>query len=403
MRKKMSEIVDIIDGDRGTNYPKQDDFSENGFCLFLNTGNVRKEGFSFETNVFITKEKDSALRKGKLQRDDIVYTTRGTVGNVGYYSSKVRYEHIRINSGMVIFRAIDTNVSMSFLYHLLRSKDVRKEFLSYCTGSAQPQLPIKILKEIKVDIPDIEIQQRIVSILSSYDDLIENNQKQIKLLEEAAQRLYKEWFVDLRFPGHEDVEIVDGVPKGWEWKRLGEVATVNKYGIPKNYRESFIDYIDLSSVSSGSITNVSRYNIEDAPGRAKRIAKCGDIIWGMVRPNLKSYALVMNDTPTNIYSTGFAVITAEEVPYSFLYTLVTREEFVGYLVNCTNGAAYPAVKPVHFEDALIMVPEQGALDKFALIVNPLFEKIYALNKYNKCLQEARDRLLPKLMSGEVEV
>lgn len=90
MRKKMSEIVDIIDGDRGTNYPKQDDFSENGFCLFLNTGNVRKEGFSFETNVFITKEKDSALRKGKLQRDDIVYTTRGTVGNVGYYSSKVR-------------------------------------------------------------------------------------------------------------------------------------------------------------------------------------------------------------------------------------------------------------------------------------------------------------------------
>lgn len=403
MRYTIGQLAEIIDGDRGKNYPKQDEFYPQGYCLFLNTGNVTKEGLIFEENQFITKEKDEALRKGKLKRGDIVYTTRGTVGNAGYYNSNVPYENVRINSGMVILRANGEIVDARFLYQILKSEYYRPYFNQYCTGSAQPQLPIKNFSQIYLNVPDIKTQHRIADILSAYDDLIENNQKQIKLLEEAAQRLYKEWFVDLRFPGHENTKIVDGVPEGWQWCKVRDVADINSSALPKNYKEDFIDYVDLGSVRCGHIETRTRYNLNEAPGRAKRCAKDGDIIWGMVRPNLKAYALVTNPKETDVFSTGFAVLSTKKVPYSYLYCAVTQEEFVGYLVNATNGAAYPAVKPVHFEVADILKPDDKILEQFHGVADLIFRKIEMLDKQNHNLSEARDLLLPKLMNGEAEV
>lgn len=403
MRYTIGQLAEIIDGDRGKNYPKQDEFYPQGYCLFLNTGNVTKEGLIFEENQFIMKEKDEALRNGKLKRGDIVYTTRGTVGNAGYYNSSVPYENVRINSGMVILRSNGEIVDARFLYQILKSEYYRPYFKQYCTGSAQPQLPIKNFSQIYLNVPDIKTQHRIADILSVYDNLIENNQKQIKLLEEAAQRLYKEWFVDLRFPGHENTKIVDGVPEGWQWCKVRDVADINSSALPKNYKEDFIDYVDLGSVRCGHIETRTRYNLNEAPGRAKRCAKDGDIIWGMVRPNLKAYALVTNPKETDVFSTGFAVLSAKKVPYSYLYCAVTQEEFVGYLVNATNGAAYPAVKPVHFEVADILKPDDKVLEQFHSVADLIFRKIEMLDKQNHNLSEARDLLLPKLMNGEVEV
>ena len=403
MRYTIGQLAEIIDGDRGKNYPKQDEFYPQGYCLFLNTGNVTKEGLIFEENQFIMKEKDEALRKGKLKRGDIVYTTRGTVGNAGYYNSNVPYENVRINSGMVILRSNGEIVDARFLYQILKSEYYRPYFKQYCTGSAQPQLPIKNFSQIYLNVPDIKTQHRIADILSVYDDLIENNQRQIKLLEEAAQRLYKEWFVNLRFPGHENTKIVDGVPEGWQWCKVRDVADINSSALPKNYKEDFIDYVDLGSVRCGHIETRTRYNLNEAPGRAKRCAKDGDIIWGMVRPNLKAYALVTNPKETDVFSTGFAVLSAKKVPYSYLYCAVTQEEFVGYLVNATNGAAYPAVKPVHFEVADILKPDDKVLEQFHSVADSIYRKKEALENQNHNLRESRDLILPKLMSGEVEV
>ena len=403
MRYTIGQLAEIIDGDRGKNYPKQDEFYPQGYCLFLNTGNVTKEGLIFEENQFIMKEKDEALRKGKLKRGDIVYTTRGTVGNAGYYNSSVPYENVRINSGMVILRSNGEIVDARFLYQILKSEYYRPYFKQYCTGSAQPQLPIKNFSQIYLNVPDIKTQHRIADILSVYDDLIENNQRQIKLLEEAAQRLYKEWFVNLRFPGHENTKIVDGVPEGWQWCKVRDVADINSSALPKNYKGDFIDYVDLGSVRCGHIETRTRYNLNEAPGRAKRCAKDGDIIWGMVRPNLKAYALVTNPKETDVFSTGFAVLSAKKVPYSYLYCAVTQEEFVGYLVNATNGAAYPAVKPVHFEVADILKPDDKVLEQFHSVADSIYRKKEALENQNHNLRESRDLILPKLMSGEVEV
>lgn len=304
---------------------------------------------------------------------------------------------------MVILRANGEIVDARFLYQILKSEYYRPYFKQYCTGSAQPQLPIKNFSQIYLNVPDIKTQHRIADILSAYDNLIENNQKQIKLLEEAAQRLYKEWFVNLRFPGHENTKIVDGVPEGWQWCKVRDVADINSSALPKNYKEDFIDYVDLGSVRCGHIETRTRYNLNEAPGRAKRCAKDGDIIWGMVRPNLKAYALVTNPKETDVFSTGFAVLSAKKVPYSYLYCAVTQEEFVGYLVNATNGAAYPAVKPVHFEVADILKPDDKVLEQFHSVADSIYRKKEALENQNHNLRESRDLILPKLMSGEVEV
>jgi type I restriction enzyme S subunit len=149
----LNEIVDVIDGDRGGNYPNIEEMSNTGFCLFLNTSNVTKIGFDFSQNKFITKEKDKKLRKGKLIRNDVVLTSRGTVGNVAYYSDAIIFDNIRINSGMVILRGKEFIESTIFVYSMLRNTEMKMVIENYLSGSAQPQLPIQDLIKIPVIIP----------------------------------------------------------------------------------------------------------------------------------------------------------------------------------------------------------------------------------------------------------
>ncbi len=226
-RPLFSAAVEIIDGDRGKEYPKHSDFSDSGYCLFLNTGNVRPGGFDFSNCQFISEEKDQRLRKGKLARHDLVMTTRGTIGNVAYYDDNVPYENLRINSGMVIFRADASRLHSEFLYHFLRSPDFIGQTISMRSGVAQPQFPIRDIRRVELPTPDLAIQRRIASVLCAYDDLIENNRRRMALLEEAARQLYREWFVRLRFPGHEHTRITNGVPEGWDRVPTPDAVDIN--------------------------------------------------------------------------------------------------------------------------------------------------------------------------------
>lgn len=179
----IEDLCEIMDGDRGRNYPSQQHFSENGYCLFLNAGNVTKSGFDFSNTSFITKERDELLRKGKLKRRDTVLTTRGTVGNLAYFSEQIEFEHLRINSGMVIFRPKEFNYSL-FLYSLMRSQDMTNNIENFLSGSAQPQLPIKDIKRMLVLIP-------IQSKIHAFSDLSAVIQNQIELQNKENRKLYK--------------------------------------------------------------------------------------------------------------------------------------------------------------------------------------------------------------------
>lgn len=170
--------IKLIDGDRGVNYPKLKDFSKEGYCLFLNNKNIKYDRFVFNECNFIAKEKDEAMRKGKLERNDIILTSRGTVGNVAYYDSSVFYDHVRINSGMLIFRHGE-NYDPLFLYKFMSGPFMKKRYKEMGSGSAQPQLPIGSLELIQIPLLPIKEQKQIAEIILSIDKKIEVN-KQIK-------------------------------------------------------------------------------------------------------------------------------------------------------------------------------------------------------------------------------
>lgn len=166
--KPMTEVCEIIDGDRGKNYPTQEEFSDEGYCLFLNAKNVTSNGFSFENCMFVTKEKDEILRKGHLNRGDVVLTTRGTIGNLAFYDESIPYENVRINSGMVILRMNHEIVSEHFFIEQFKMQlgSIKEKIAS---GSAQPQLPISTMNKIVVLMPSVEQQQVFTDFVKQVD------------------------------------------------------------------------------------------------------------------------------------------------------------------------------------------------------------------------------------------
>jgi len=403
--QKIGEIADIIDGDRGKNYPKQNEFRDKGYCLFLNTGNVTRQGFNFYNNLFITEEKDKILRKGKLMRGDIVFTSRGTIGNTAYYSDKIPYDNVRINSGMVILRAIQGKVEQRYLYQLLKSDYQRVRMQSYITGSAQPQLPIKNFSQIEIPIPPLPTQRRIADILSAYDDLIENNQKQIKLLEEAAMRLYKEWFVKLRFPGHEKTKIEDGVPEGWKLtrvKRMGQVITgkTPSTAIVENYGEDipFVKIPDMHGVIYPLKTEV-KLSERGANTQKNKFLPPKSIMVSCIA-TVGLVCITHEVCQTNQQINSIVLNDEDHLYYMFfkMKGIKSLLEGVG-----SNGATMTNVNKTKFENIELLKPENEILKKFNNLVEPFFSNILALSKQNEKLKEARDKLLSKLMSGEIEV
>lgn len=303
-----------------------------------------------------------------------------------------KYRHASIsylNQRAGKFINIDTEKCFQdYLFYFLIQKEITTRIALKAQGAAnQANISPGDVEGIDITLPPLPIQRKIASILSTYDDLIENNLKRIKLLEEKALLSYK--------------EIMKS--KKGEKIGLGEIATINKESLKRNHQIGNMYYIDISSVTKGSIDEKTQLDIKDAPGRAKRIVLHQDIIWSCVRPNRKSYALIWKPEENLIVSTGFAVISKSQIPPIFLYHCVTTDDFVQYLENNATGSAYPAVTAKDFEKAIITVPKNEIMSDFQEMAMPVFELIYTLKKQNNKLREARDVLLPKLMNGEIEV
>ena len=295
----------------------------------------------------------------------------------------------------------ESKADYRFVYYALRLRYEELEGLA--KGSAQTNLSAGIIKEFEIPLPPLTIQRQIADILSAYDDLIENNRRRIAILEETARLAYRKWFVERHFPGHERVSIEDGVPHGWEKVHLGDCVVTNLQSYRASELPSQINYIDISSVKEGRILEKKHLFSHEVPGRARRIARSGDVIWSNVRPNLKSYALILEPEADDVFSTGFTILTPKSIPYSFLYFFVSADEFVSYLDNMVTGATYPAVRPGDFEQAELLLPNSELLTRFHTLFEPLLWQCEVLVRQNAVLATARDMLLPRLMKGEVNL
>lgn len=396
--------LDIIDGDRGKQYPKQHEFLAEGPCLFLNTGNVTKDGFSFAATMFVSDQKDAALRKGKLAREDIVMTTRGTIGNCAYFHARVPYDSVRINSGMVIFRTDPDQLEPSFLYQYLRSEVFAGKTQAARSGAAQPQLPIRDIKSIDLPLPPIPEQQRIAAILSAYDDLIENNRRRIALLEDAARQLYKEWFVRFRFPGHEHVKIIDGVPEGWRPGNVSDLGLVVTGKTPsKKVEENFgvdVPFIKTPDMHGKAliISTEEMLSEKGASSQSNKTLPSGSILVSCIGT---VGVVAMTTVPAQTNQQINSVIPAEAHWQFYAYFLL--RSLKGRLEAMGGGATMANVNKSKFEGLRITIANEKLLLGFDEGVRPMFELVKVLSKQNLELAKARDLLLPKLMIGAITV
>ncbi|MCK5342054.1 MAG: restriction endonuclease subunit S, partial [Candidatus Heimdallarchaeota archaeon] len=304
------------------------------------------------------------LFKGKLVPENTpCVVTIGTIGKL-CLTKEPSFCNQAVNSIVVNRELYDP----LYVFYLMKISNHKVKFLSSGTASGRENVSKTAFENIEIDVHNLPNQRKITAILSAYDDLIENNTRRIKILEEMAQALYREWFVKFRFLGHEKVKMVESelgiVPEGWEVKGLGDLADINASSIKKGNKLKEISYIDIASVSIGQIDNIKPINFVDAPSRARRMVKHGDIIWSTVRPNRKSYSIILRPAPNLIVSTGFVVITAKLVPYTYLYHALTTDGFVGYLTNHASGSAYPAVNSGDFNNASVLLPPNTLLQSF---------------------------------------
>ena len=364
-----------------------------GYFILDSVNRVSEETYRFWT------------RRAIPQPGDLIMAREAPVGNVAMIPPGLQP---CLGQRTLLLRPNPSKVDPAFLNYFLNGPHVQSLIHAKTNGATVPHLNMKDVRTMQLpDLPPLPIQRRIASILSAYDELIENSQRRIKILEAMARALYREWFVHFRFPGHENHPRVASplgeIPKGWEVKKLAEVAAVNRAQINARTAPEELRYIDISSVSPGQIDSITTYAFADAPGRARRSVQHGDVLWSCVRPNRRSHAQVMHPEPNTIASTGFAVLTATKVPFTFLYFATTTDDFVVYLTNNATGAAYPAVTAATFEKADLLSPPAPLLKRFGEATLPMAEQIHSLQRQIQNLRRTRDLLLPRLLSGQIEV
>ena len=383
--------IEIIDGDRGKNYPSQTDLLPEGYCLFLSTKNVRATGFDFSECQFITKDKDYSLRKGKIQRNDVVLTTRGTVGNLALYNAKVQYENIRINSGMLILRPDTSEIDPFFNYYMMRA--LRPDFDTVVSGSAQPQLPIKDLIFLEILLPTISEQKAIATVLSSLDDKIDLLHRQNATLEAMAEALFRQWFV---------VEA----QQEWEEKTIGDIFEIKGGTTPKTvvseYWNGNIHWTsprDLSAAKSIFMFETERTITEKGLSQiSSGLLPTGTLLLSSRAP-IGYLAITSINVAIN---QGYIAILPDSTVGNYimyLWCLHNMEE----IKSSANGSVFQEISKYVFRRLSFTLPPNEIVDSFNKIVIPIFEAIKVNHIQIHTLEKFRDTLLPKLMSGEVRV
>ena len=398
---KLKEVVEFIDGDRGSNYPTTGELTKEGYCLFLNAKNVTNFGFKFDDNKFISKEKDDILKKGKLKIQDIIITTRGTVGNVAIFTDDIPYKNIRINSGMVILRIFNNEKLLNiFLYQILKSKKIKEKISNLKTGTAQPQLPISTLKEIVIELPRIKVQKKIIKILSAIDNKIELNNKINDNLEKQIRCLYESWFIKFK-PFKEQLIFSNdkNIPKDWKIMYLKDVTKNIKEKVKNN------NYPVLSAINTGKLCLSEEFFTKQVFSKDIKnyiITKTNNFAYNPARINIGSIGI--NDLEiTGCVSPVYIVVEVEKDYHHFFNLFFKSQYFKKEVTLRASGSVRQTLNYQDFGLIKIVYPTLDVIKKFNKLYLPLYLKIKMVEKENEKLINLKNYLLPKLMNGEIDV
>lgn len=380
IKRTLQELcLNITDGKHG-----DCENEENSGYYFISCKDIFDGQINYKNARQITKaDFEETHKRTMLEVDDILLTNSGTIGRMAFVTDREATTKTTFQKSVAIIKPDKQKVLPRYLYYQLQN--CVPQFINSSNGSAQKNLLLSTMRTFQIEIEENrEKQEKIADTLSAYDDLIENNQKQIKLLEEAAQRLYKEWFVDLRFPGHENTKIVDGVPEGWRKFPLEEIAPVVTGKKDANYGDKEGNY-PFFTCSQETIT-APGYSFDTS---AVILAGNGDFNVKLYRGKFEAYQRTYVLAPfdhSNLFNLYFTV-----------------QDNMEALAKGASGSTIKFLTKGMLQKILVLTADKKILDKFNDYEENIQQKVEALKKQVEDLTEIRNRLLPKLMSGEVEV
>jgi len=400
--KGMSEWKKVKLGDLYTVHnglSKSKEFFGSGYP-FLTFSNVFNNWFLPDKLEALVQSTDKDRESFSIQRGDIFITrTSETMNELGMSSVALKdYPNATFNGFTKRLRPKNDDVLPEYIGYYLRSKKFRNKFLAFSSMTTRASLANSDLLDMEVEVPEKNVQRNIANILSRYDSLIENYQKQIKLLEESAQRLYKDWFVDLRFPGYENTKFVDGVPEGWEKKSIAELGSfINGFAFkPSDWHDNGLPIIKIKEMGKGISIDTPRNNGERVP--EKYLVTTGDLLFSW---SATLMVIVWAGENGWLNQHLFKVIPKERIAREFVLQSISNA--IIEFSNLTTGSTMKHIQRNKLDQVFVNVPCAEIMQEYNTFGETLREQIINISSQIHKLTEARDRLLPKLMSGEIEV
>lgn len=402
----------VIDGDRGTNYPGSKDFGSDGHCLFLNAGNVTKAGFRFEECAFISREKDERLSKGKLRRDDIVLTTRGTVGNFAHFNPAVPFEHIRINSGMVILRKDSASIDTTFLYALLQSHFVERQIERLTFGSAQPQLTVKGISKFAIVVPPLPEQRAIAEALSDVDGLLGGLDRLIAKKRDLKQAAMQQLLTgQTRLPGFHGE---------WEVKTFGELFNFSGgYSASRDQLSSeghcYLHYGDIHGAAKTTVDvradyqNIPKLDIPLKRVASKSLLEDGDVVFVDASEDdegTSRHVVVVNKDKKPFIS-GLHTIVAksktDELAHEYrrycFQTAAIRRQFLFYAV----GTKVSGISKTNIAKLMMPVPKVPEQTAIAEVLTEMDAELAALEQRREKTRALKQAMMQELLTGKTRL
>jgi len=395
---------------------KATEYSTSGVPL-ISVGEVRHGYFEITDNTpRVSTKTTERLPKFVLKADDIVFGRKGGIDRNAIVKSQQNGWFL--GSDGIRLRLSAKHSSLFFSYQM-RSPTTRAWLLQHCEGTTMPSLNQDILGRVPIVLPPLSEQKRIAHILGTLDDKIELNRRMNATLEAMARALFQSWFVDFDpvqrnaegggqrpddslFPDSFEDSEPGEIPMGWRCSDIADVCDINGWTLSKKDELTNLEYVEISEVNRGDISNISNYSRGDEPSRARRRLRHGDTVLSTVRPDRGSYFLALNPPDNRVASTGFAVLTPTKAPWSYVHAAMTQPEVFEHLGHVADGGAYPAVRPEIVGGWKVAIPDnKQILDAFHRTCAPLFEKAEANRLQSRTLATLRDTLLPKLLSGEL--
>lgn len=408
----LGEICDKVDGTIRTgpfgSQLHQEDYCNEGTPVVMPV-NLVDGKVSIDDIARIGDDDLARLSQHQLFPGDIVYARRGDIGRRALITE--REKGWLCGTGCLRISLGNSVIDPRFLYYYLAQPTLVQWIHNQAVGATMPNLNTSIIRSIPIRYPPLSIQRKIAAILSAYDDLIENNTRRIAILEEMAQLIYREWFVHFRFPGHEDVEMVESelglVPEGWEVVPVGKAVETVGGGTPRTKRDEYWENGDIVWYTPSDLTAADTMFMLDSSRHINELglnnssAKMFPAYSMMMTSRATLGVTAINATPACTNQGFITCVPNERLSVYQLYFWVA--ENLEKIINLAGGATYKEIRKTTFREMPILVPDEETTAKFVKVVEPIGQQIENLQRKNANLRETRDLLLPRLVSGELDV